>query len=240
MTLRATLLALIIFPLAARAQDGCFDVSGQSGARSTHLVGLHDVVRLQPGCEYALAEGGPWAPPGALAGRDTDFADLYETLARAQAPSGEPRVVLARRTGRRDATTQSLMLRYCAHYLLEEQLGFRVVPSSDGSSFRVERVSPAGCDAGRVELRALRSARSEQLTAASADQTLGASQSSLTLPQGDWSLYAARPGGRVGLRVGVFRAQRVFTPLSARLRATSEASPLFAAVWEPGAPGLLL
>ncbi|HJL14839.1 MAG TPA: hypothetical protein RMH99_04235 [Sandaracinaceae bacterium LLY-WYZ-13_1] len=241
--------ALILAPAAAAAQPDCFGVEGQGGERAQHLVGLDDAVRVSSDCEYALAPGGPFAAPGALAGRDTDFAEIYRQLAAAPGVEveGDPRVVVGRPAGRRGAAQQTLMLRYCAHFLLEEQLGFRVVPEAGGGSFRIERVRPAGCDADALELRAVRGARATRLSDAAAARTLGARQSSLELEEGDWSIYAARPGGAVGLRIGVFRSQRVVTPLQNHLRTVGlapggepGAPALLAARWSPDEPGMLL
>lgn len=241
-------LSLVGLANAAAAQDACFTVAAP-GARTQHVVGLHTAVRVSPRCEYALSPEGPWVGPGALAERETDFLEVYQHVAsqpNARA-SGDPRLVLGRRAGRRgDDEQHSLMLRYCAHFLLEEQLGLRVVPQ--GGSFRIERTGGPSCDSGRVELRAVRGARAERLYSGPAEHTLGTSQSRLELGEGDWSVYAARPGGQVALRIGVFRSQRVVTPLANHLRSvgltpnesSSEVPPLFAARWDPNSPGLLL
>lgn len=229
----------------AAAQDACFTVPGES-ARAQHVVGLHTVVRLSPRCEYAVSPEGPWAAPAALAGRDTDFLEVFHQMSRRGGASGDPRLVLARPAGGRGSETQnSLMLRYCAHFLLEEQLGFRVVP--EGGGLRIERSRGPSCEAERVELRAISGADSERIHAGPATHTLGTSQSTLALAEGDWSLYAARPGSPVGLRVGVFRTQRVVTPLANHLRTVGlepgddpGAPPLFAARWDAGSAGLLL
>lgn len=247
----AFLLALALFDRTsvAAAQDACFTLPGAAGeaGRTQHVVGLSTTVRLSAGCQYAVSADGPWAAPGALAGRDTDFLEIFQHAASQPSArvEGDPRLVVARRTGARQESSHSLMLRYCAHFLLEEQLGFRVVPS--GGSFRIERAGGPACDAGSVELRAVEGAQTERLFAGAAAQTLGTSQSRLELPSGDWSIYAARPGGAVGLRVGVFRSQRVVTPLANHIRsvgleppAEAAAPPLFAARWDPSSPGLLL
>lgn len=247
----AFLLGLALFDRSsvAAAQDACFTLPGAAGeaGRTQHVVGLSTTVRLSAGCQYAVSADGPWAAPGALAGRDTDFLEIFQHAASQPSArvEGDPRLVVARRTGARQESSHSLMLRYCAHFLLEEQLGFRVVPS--GGSFRIERAGGPACDAGSVELRAVEGAQTERLFAGAAAQTLGTSQSRLELPSGDWSIYAARPGGAVGLRVGVFRSQRVVTPLANHIRsvgleppAEAAAPPLFAARWDPSSPGLLL
>jgi hypothetical protein len=245
----AAFVVALAFASGAHAQARCFELAGEPSERAAHLVGLDDTVRLSAGCEYALDADGPWTSPGALAEREVDFATLHRQLAAAPGArtSGDPRVILGRRPGRRAAPRETLMLRYCAHYLLEEQLGFRVVPEPGGGSFRVERVRPAGCDADALELRAVRGARADRILAASAEHTLGTSQPTLELPAGDWSLYAARPGSPVGLRVGVFRSQRVVTPLQNHLRTVglepgedAGAPALLAAHWDPRAPGMLL
>lgn len=238
---------LLLVASAASAQDAtCFEVAGRTEARAQQLVSLDDRVTLSSGCEYALDADGPYA---ALTG-ELDFATVYQRLARRPgvSVSGDPRVVYARRTGRRaDPTQHTLMLRYCAHYLLEEQLAFRAVPEAGSGSLRIDRVADDGCDGAAVELRAVQGARSERLWAGAAEATLGAGQRSLSLPQGDWSLYAARPGGEVALRIGVFRTQRVVTPLQNHLRSVGlearspVAQPaLLAARWDPRGPGLLL
>lgn len=249
---RTTSLALSLLVLVtaspAAAQGGCFTVTGESGERAQHLVGLHDTVRLSSGCEYGLAAEGPYTAPGPLASRDADFLEVHRHLTSGGAPaSGDPRVIFARRTGggrQAVAEQHTLMLRYCAHYLLEEQLGFRVIPSASGG-LRVERVTPAGCDAGRLELRAAQGVGSSQLHGRAPEHTLAPSGRRLDLPEGDWSIYAARPGSEVGLRIGVFRAQRVVTPLQNHIRAVglgaqSETPPLLAARWDPGGPGMLM
>jgi hypothetical protein len=186
-------------------------VTGET-ARAQYVVGLDTIVRLSPQCEYAVAPGGPWVAPGALAGRDTDFLEIWQ---HAGSAGGDPRIVLARRPSARrgEPEQHTLLLRYCSHYLLEEQLGFRVTPQPGGGGFRVDRVTGA-CGGERVELRAVRGGGANNLHAGPADQTLGTSQSNLTLDLGDWALYAARPGSSVGLRIGVFRTQRVVTPLA--------------------------
>lgn len=244
----AFILSLLVVAIAspAAAQGGCFAVTGESGERAQHLVGLHDTVRLSTGCEYGLAAQGPYVPPGAFAAREVDFIEVHRHLASTGARAGgDPRVIFGRRTGRGASEEQhTLMLRYCAHYLLEEQLGFRVVPRGSGG-LRVERVTPAGCDAGRLELRATQGVGADQLHGREPDHTLAPSARSLELPEGDWSIYAARPGSEVALRIGVFRAQRVVTPLQNHIRtvgisASTDAPPLLAARWDPGGPGMLM
>ncbi len=233
----------------AHAQDACFSVDGDA-SRGQHVVGIDTTVRLSAGCEYAVAAEGPWVPPGPLAGRDTDFLEAFQRASSGARASGDPRVLLGRPAGARrgaEPAQQSLMLRYCAHYLLEEQLAFRVVPSAGGESFRIERAG-SGCDGEHVELRALSGARQQRLSSGAAEHTLGTSQTGLELPAGDWSIYAARPGSAVGLRIGVFRSQRVVTPLANHLHRVgleaeappSGVSPLLAASFAPGSPGLLL
>lgn len=241
---------LVVLGLAevAAAQDACFVVAGE-GERAQHVIGLSTVVRLSASCEYAVAPSGPWVAPGPLAERDTDFLEVFQHAvsqpgARA---SGDPRVVLARPRARRaQRGQQSLMLRYCAHYLLEEQLAFRAVPQTGGGVVRIDRAGD-GCGGGDVELRAVSGAREERLYTGAAEQTLGTSQRTLELPQGDWSIYAARPGSTIGLRIGVFRSQRVVTPLANHLRSVGlqpaeerTAPPLFAARWDSGSAGMLL
>ncbi len=232
----------------ASAQDACFTVGGQRGAAAQQLVSLHQTVQVDARCELAIAAQGPYFGPGDLAGRDVDFVELWahlEAQPNAHA-SGDPRVIYARPTGRGAADVQhTLMLRYCAHYLLEEQLGFRVVPEAADGGIRVERVSGPSCDAGRLELRAVTGASRARIWTREAAQTLGASQRDLELPQGDWSVYAARPGSSAGLRIGVFRSQRVVTPLQNHLHVVglagaSSQPPLLAARWSPSTPGLLL
>lgn len=232
----------------AAAQDSCFNVTGERGSRTQHLVAIDDVVQLSERCEYGIAAGGPYFGPGDLAGRETDFLEVWARLeAQPNAyASGDPRVVYARETRRGAADTQhTLMLRYCAHYLLEEQLGFRVVPEAADGGIRIERVQAAGCDAGRVELRAVTGANRARLWSREAEQTMGTTQRALELPEGDWSIYAARPGSPAGLRIGVFRSQRVVTPLQNHLhvvglRGSSSEPPLLAANWAVDGPGLLL
>jgi hypothetical protein len=229
---------------AASAQERCF---AAANPRPQQLVGLHETVRLSAACEYALTPSGPWLAPGALAGREADFLEIHEHVRRGAPQEGDPRVVLGRpRTP--NAAQQSLMLRYCAHYLLEEQLGLEVVPMSGGGTLRIQRRTPDACGAAQLELRAVRGARNERVYGGQAERTLGTAQSQLDLPEGDWSLYAARPGSTMGLRVGVFRPQRVVTPLAQHLRAVgleadappADAPALLAARWDPGAPGLML
>jgi hypothetical protein len=240
-------LAVLALASSAAAQQPCFTVGSES-ARAQYVVGLHGTFRLAQGCEYATAPGGPWVAPGALLGRDTDFLETWQHAGASGA--GDPRLVLGRRPGTRrgqEPTVTTVLLRYCAHYLLEEQLGFRVIPQPGGGGFRVERVAGEGsCDAALLELRAVRGAREERLYGGPAEHTLGTSQQSLALGEGDWSLYAARPGGALGLRIGVFRSQRVVTPLANHLRGVGLARlepserPLFAARWDAGSPGLSL
>jgi hypothetical protein len=245
----AALFAVFLtLPTAAAAQGGCFTVTGQP-ARTQYVVGISTTLRLNARCQYAVTPAGPWVAAGALADRDTDFLEAFAHAAAQGSERGDPRLLLGRLPqARRGAAPvqHTLMLRYCAHYLLEEQLGFRVVPAASGESFRIVRTQGGSCDGDSVELRAVRGAPGERISAANAEQTLGASQQSLELAQGDWSIYAARPGGAAGLRVGVFRSQRVVTPLANHLRSvglepTAERPPpLLAARWDPGGPGLLL
>lgn len=240
---RLVIAVVLAFGSSAYAQSQeCFTVAGE-GARAQYVVGLDTIVRLSAQCEYAVAPGGPWIAAGALAARDTDFLEIFQ---HAGGGTGDPRLVLGRRpSGRRaDPVQHTLLLRYCSHYLLEEQLAFRVTPQPGGGGFRIDRTS-GGCDGERVELRAVRGGVSNNLYTGAADQTLGTAQASLTLDLGDWAIYAARPGSSVGLRIGVFRAQRVVTPLANHLREVgtsgeSTAPPLLAARWDAGAPGLLL
>jgi len=227
----------------AHAQEACFAAPGAPADRTQALVSLHDTVRLSAGCEYGLAAEGPFVAPGDAAEREVDFLEVHHRLTSAgQASSGDPRVIYARRGGAGELHT--LMLRYCAHYLLEEQLGFRVIPDAGSGGLRVERVRPGGCDASRLELRVVGGVHGDQLHGAAAEHTMATGTGSLDLPQGDWSIYAARPGSTAGLRVGVFRTQRVVTPLQNHLRAVgagqADSPPLLAARWTPGGPGMLL
>ncbi|HHH29009.1 MAG TPA: hypothetical protein ENK57_11795 [Polyangiaceae bacterium] len=227
----------------AVAQTTCFRSSGAAD-RAQALVGLHDTVQLSTSCEYALTTNGPFAEPGDLAGRAVDFLELHQHLTQSgQTAAGDPRVIYAR-TGRAAAARQTLMLRYCAHYLLEEQLGFRVIPAAGSGGLRVERVRPPQCDAERLELRVVQGVSGTQLHGVTPTHTLPTGTASLMLPQGDWSIYAARPGSAVGLRVGVFRTQRVVTPLQNYLRSAGSGQPgtppLLAARWPANGPGMLL
>lgn len=259
MTLKHVFLAgacalLLSSPGFAAAQDACFVVSGGSPAqgRTQHLVGLSETVRLSASCEYALRAQGSYTAPGDLATREADFLEVHHHLvSSAGSGHGDPRLIFARRSGRGGEGEQhTLMLRYCAHYLLEERLGFRVVPaalveSTGSGGLRIQRVSPARCGAGRLELRVVRGVGAGLLVGTSPEHTLSVGQAGLELTQGDWSIYAARPGGAVGLRVGVFRSQRVVTPLQNHLRTlglrdTTDVPALLAARWTPGGPGLLL
>lgn len=239
---------LLSLPRSAAAQDACFTVAGSTaGARTQHLVALDDTVRVSAGCQYALAAQGPYAAPGDIAGRDVDFLEIYHRLSTSAGPAaGDPRVIFARRTGgATDGEQHTLMLRYCVHYLLEEQLGFRVIPEDGSGGLSVSRVSPAGCDAAALELRAVQGVGADRLYGAAPEHTLPLGRASLELPQGDWSIYAARPGSTAALRIGVFRSQRAVTPLQNHLRTvgltdTTDAPPLLAARWTPGGPGMLL
>ncbi len=241
-------LALFTLPRSAEAQDACFAVAGES-ARAQYVVGLHTTFRLNARCQYAVRPEGPWAAPGELATRDTDFLEAYALAAAQGTASGDPRLLLGRPTQQRrgaQVVQHSVLLRYCAHYLLEEQLGFRVIPGASGEGFRIERGGGTACDSPQIELRAVRGARPERISSARPEQTLSTGQASLSLEQGDWSVFAARPGSSAGLRVGVFRSQRTVTPLANHLRSVGIAqsderpAPLFAARFAPGAPGMLL
>ncbi|MCB9597631.1 MAG: hypothetical protein H6719_33240 [Sandaracinaceae bacterium] len=225
------------------AQDACFASPGAGATAAQRLVSLHDTVRLSANCEYALAAGGPYAAPGALASRDADFLEVYQHfVGGGAAPAGDPRLVYGRRRGGA-GPQHTLMLRYCAHYLVEEQLGFRVVPEAGSGGLRIQRETPAQCDAERLELRVVTGVRDNLLTNVAPAHTLAPGATALELPQGDWSIYAARPGSEVGLRVGVFRTQRVVTPLQNHLRRVGaggeDAPPLLTPSWTPGGPGLL-
>lgn len=254
---------ILLVPAAASGQEvACFRVAGEEPGSVQHLVGLASVVRLSEECEYALSPGGSWTSAGALARRDTDFLELLHHLrgggAAGGAAPGDPRFIFARPRGAtedaggRAADLHTLILRYCAHYLLEEQLGFRVVPYGAEEGLRIERTADAAdrCDSDRIELRAVAGADGPQLLETEPDpaQTLAVNERALTLPHGEWSIFAARRGGGVALRVGVFRARRVVTPLQHYLRsvgldpaAPGEApGPLLAARWRPDESGLLL
>ncbi len=243
----STLAALALLTLApastAAAQDACFARVGAPADRAQALVSLSDTVRLSAGCEYGLAAAGPYVGPGELAGREADFLEVHHRLVAAGQPSsGDPRVIYARRRGAGEL--QTLLLRYCAHYIIEEQLGFRVVPNAGSGGLRVERVRPGGCEATLLELRVVSGVREGLLQGVAPEHTLATGVNVVDLPQGDWSIYAARPGSTVGLRVGVFRTQRVVTPLQNHLRAVSSGQrggpALLAARWEPDGPGMLL
>ncbi|MFK7987949.1 MAG: hypothetical protein AB8I08_18160 [Sandaracinaceae bacterium] len=229
---------LVLASAASAHAQTCFSRTGP--ARSQRLVGIEDTVELDADCRYGLSSDGNVVAPGALASTETDFLSLYRFLSGSlPIPSGDPRVIVARRGGR----VETLMLRYCAHYLLEEQLGFRAVPNEGGGGFTLERTRPVGCSANELELRVASSAADQRLYAGAVQHTMGPTQARLTLPEGEWSVFAARPGSTTGLRIGVFRAQRVVTPLAHHLRtvgAGAPSSPLLAMRWDAGGPGMLM
>ncbi|MGF1468150.1 MAG: hypothetical protein ACFCGT_18680 [Sandaracinaceae bacterium] len=240
-------LPVLAFALAlaapAGAQPRCFRPGEGEAERGPQVAGIADPLRLEPGCEYALASGGPWRSLPALTGRTTDFLEVFQTLAsEAAPPDGDPRVVLGRPRGRPDAPQQSVLLRYCEHFLLEEQLGLAAIP--EGRGFRIDRTDDRTCGADRIEVRAVRGADYPGLATVTGEAVLGVDDRSLALPFGEWTLFAARPGGPVGLRIGVFRAQRAVTPLQNHLRraraSDAAPSPLVEARWAPGSPGLVL
>ncbi|MCA9609623.1 MAG: hypothetical protein KC619_28690 [Myxococcales bacterium] len=238
-----SLLLVLVAASPAAAQEACFAPAGGGAAAAQRIVSLHDTVRLAAGCEYALAANGPYSAPGSLASRDVDFLEIYQHLAATgTAPTGDPRLVYARRRAA-PAEQHTLMLRYCTHYLIEEQLGFRVVPEAGSGGLRVQRETPAQCEAAQLELRVIGGVGNTLLANATPAHRLPVGTGSLELPQGDWSIYAARPDGTVGLRVGVFRTQRVVTPLQNHLRSAgaenADVPPLLAARWDPNGPGLL-
>lgn len=244
---------------AAAQSSPCFRVSGTSeaaGRRVQHVVGLTSTVRLSSECTYSRSVEGPWASPEALAGREVDFLELLHHLGGAQPTAGgaDPRFLFGRPPGvapsAEPSSFHTLILRYCTHYLLEEQLGFHALPGGSDGGLRIER-EPAGgaqqCDASEVELRAV-SGEGELLSTSqpAGDQTLSVSQRALELPRGDWTLYAARPNGRVGLRVGLFEARGVSTPLQRRLRrvglepSDGAPAPLLATRWTAEVSGMVL
>lgn len=263
--------AMVFMPTMAWAQGAaCFRVAGEA-QRDQHVVGLSTVVRLSTQCEYSETPQGPWSRPGSLAGRDTDFVELlHHVRSGAEDSAGDPRFLFGRpastgntrttEASRRPGATpamHTLLLRYCVHYLLEEQLGFRVLPRADEEGFEIERLHSSGtdepCDAQALELRALESDTTPLLHSGSRDAqlTLATGQRTLSLSQGHWSIYAARPEGRVGLRVAVFRARGVQTPLQRHLRSLGlgqrdsdreqeMAPPLLATRWRVEDDGVLL
>lgn len=259
---------VVSLPSVAWTQGAvCFRVDGEA-QRDQHVVGLSTVVRLSNRCEYAETPQGPWSRPGSLAGRDTDFVELLHLLrSGADERAGDPRFLFGRPTsaGATKASRHTgsapamhtLILRYCVHYLLEEQLGFRVLPRADEEGFQIERLggssTSAPCDAHALELRALEGDATPLLQAGprEAGLTLAVGQRTLSLPQGHWSIYAARPGSPIGLRVAVFRARGVQTPLQRHLRSVGLGQrdrdvggempgPLLATRWRVEDDGVLL
>ncbi len=264
-----TLCSITMLPASAEAETtACFRISGtEAGAagRTQHVVGLTSVVRLTESCRYAASPQGPWHAPGDMASRETDFLGLLHYLRdrpdTSEDESSDPRFLFAIPAGRAsDAgdsaateTPHTLILRYCVHYLLEEQIGFRVVPYGSEEGLRIERITGSAerCDSDHIELRAVSGADAPQLLARPGDpmHTMEVGGSSLTLPHGEWSIFAARRGGRVALRIGVFRARRAVTPLQHHLRTVGLGSdngvnddrrPLLATRWRPGENGMLL
>lgn len=260
-----TICTLTSFPTSADAERAsCFRVSGSGSAadeRVQHVVGLTTIVRLNERCRYSLTSQGPWRQPGGLASGDTDFLALLHHL-RSQSEGGrdessDPRFLFAIPAAPAGDAADSaaadaphtLILRYCVHYLLEEQLGFRVVPYGSDEGLRIERVAGSAdrCGSNSIELRAVEGSAAPQLLAGPGDpmHTMEVGGNNLTLPHGEWSIFAARRGGRVALRVGVFRARRAVTPLQHHLRTVGlsgeeEPRPLFATRWRPDTSGLLL
>ena len=93
-----SLLLVLVAASPAAAQEACFAPAGGGAAAAQRIVSLHDTVRLAAGCEYALAANGPYSAPGSLASRDVDFLEIYQHLAATgTAPTGDPRLVYARR-----------------------------------------------------------------------------------------------------------------------------------------------
>lgn len=260
----AVVLSVVVQSRGAEAQQTqCFSVDGgDRGARGRvqHVVGLASEVRLSDRCSYALSAQGPWSSASALVGRSTDFLELMRLLTGSDEHpegSGDPRFIFGRPNGSTSATAaqgdlQSLILRYCSHYLLEEQLGFRVIPNGTEGGVRIVRVRGAEqqqCSADQLELRIEEGAASRLLSSTPRGSTrrLEISGDEVVLPRGEWAVYAARPRGRVGLRVGVFRARGVSTPLQNYLRTLglgergpSAPSPLLVAHWEPERDGVRL
>lgn len=244
-------------------QTQCFHVEGGEAAargRVQHVVGLSSVVRLSGRCSYALSVQGPWVSASALTGRASDFLELLHLLTENEGDgerAGDPRFIFGRPRAQPSPVAargqlHTLILRYCSHYLLEEQLGFRVIPNGTEGGVRIERSSGAAeqqCGAEQLELRAEQGSGSSLLSATARDETrrLSVGESELILPRGEWAVYAARPRGRVGLRVGVFRARGVSTPLQEHLRdvglseRTGSTPPaLLTARWEPRLDGVRL
>jgi hypothetical protein len=230
---------LLLLGLCAASVAAAQDVPASTcfvGASAAVDVG--DSFRLGRGCRYALDPSSePRALP-ALEGREVDFLEVYGALGGTGA--SDPRLLVARP---RRGEVETLFLRYCSHYLIEEQLGFRLDAAPD-ADLAVERVRPSACGAAAIELRAFREAEGTppRLRSGTADAMLGVDAARLPLSRGGWTLYAARPGSTVGLRVGVLRSERVVTPLQAHLRAAArgEAGPLFEAHVRPGGPGMIL
>lgn len=225
----------LLGPTATVAAQPCFAAPARRG-RAAQVVGLESSFRVSARCEYARRSAGPYMPLTELAGQEADFITVYRQLAeatraeRGAMPLGDPRVLFGR--PRAGGDTQTLMLKYCSHYLLEEQLGFRVVSRAGGGDVRVERVAGApgspgagDCGAAALELRAYEGPSDERLRGGPPAHVLETGRRALSLPHGDWGLYAARPGSEVGIRVGVFRSQRVVTPLVRHLRDVGLAGP---------------
>jgi len=229
------------------AQDArCF-----GSANSQAVVGIGDNVTLDPTCQYSLSREGAWErAPAELLGHPVGFLEVYERL-RGQGSTASdderPRFVYGRPpAGRRAAiaSDQTLVLRFCTHYLMEEELAFRL---RSGQELVIERAPAANCGGAGLELRAVAlegDGRGRMLFSGTPTHVLGTGTPALQLTHGSWAFYAAAPGSRVGVRVGQLSSRAAQTPLRAHFRAagTDEPpAPLMEATWSAGgADGLAL
>src|SRR5688500_14295327 len=169
----------------------CF--ASAAGGAAAQTIGLEGTVQASAQCRHALRSDGPWVEiPAALIGRPGSFMDLYAALrGQAEDEDARARVIYrrpqagARRRGARESE-QTLALRFCAHYLMEEELGFRL---RAGDQLDVERVtSPSGdCGSAGLELRVIAlegEARGPMVLDREPTQVMRTGQRQLTLPHG--------------------------------------------------------
>lgn len=217
--------ALFASTSEARAQEICFESAG-----GQMVISLADTVKLNPRCEYALKREGSWLPlPAALAGRDVGFLELYAELAGEQEVDARPRFLygrpLAASTKRRgtrrrvrlEAAEQALALRFCSHYLMEEELAFRLRP---GDRLLLERVPKAQCGGTALELWAVDTGEGQgpMVHRGEAAHRLDLRDSRLAIDHGAWVFYVARPGSKVALRVGQLSSKAARSPLRTHIQ----------------------
>ncbi len=217
---------------AQPAAGSCFTTA--EGAAAPSVVGLDATVVASPDCRYSTTrDGAPVALPAEAAGHPIGFLELYAAVAGDTADSTESRArfVYARPATRRRGVLeadQSLALRFCVHFVMEEELGFRIRTGATDELIIERSGTPAtDCGSARLDLRVLPLAAdgaAPMILHGDAPQTLAATQRDLHLAHGSYAFYAARSGAPLALRVGQLASRGAHTPLRDHLRAAERAS----------------